>query len=318
MTFIREIQALASDSTTSLPDLLRKTKILARRLQSPLLEDWVNHELNGYSESDELPPYRIIKTQSMGSFASAHGTLRSEINTDLLPDKPSWHEMATTVELFLPVAYYQHFLESPAADDNSLGSPWPMNAVTWAQHNIQFFAERWVLQSAWRVVTRSDFAALLDTIRTRILDFALDLEAENPSAGEEPVGNAPPIKLDRVTHIINNTIFSGDTRAVAVGNVSATQSIHYGVIPGDIESLHAALLGLGVREDELVALDDALNQNPTHGEQEGLGPATRAWIANAAGNLGSGAAEWAGGLAAGGIYRVLEEPIKAFLGLLGQ
>jgi hypothetical protein len=234
MTLIGEIQELASDSTTSLPDLLRKTKILARRLQSPLLEDWVDHELKGYSDSDELPPYRVIQTQSMGSFAGLRGTHRSEINTNLLPDKPGWREMATTVSLPLPVAYYQHFLESPPAEDASLGSPWPVSAVTWAQHHIQFFTEPWVLQSAWRVVTRSDFAALLDTIRTRILDFALDLEAENPSAGEEPTGGLPPVNLDKVTHIINNTIFSGDTQTVAIGNLSSTQSVQHGVLPGDL------------------------------------------------------------------------------------
>jgi hypothetical protein len=58
VTLVREIHVGATDNATPLSDLLRKAKILAVRLGNRRLEEWVDRELNGYSTSDPLPPYR--------------------------------------------------------------------------------------------------------------------------------------------------------------------------------------------------------------------------------------------------------------------
>ncbi|MCE3277545.1 MAG: hypothetical protein K0R13_3400 [Propionibacteriaceae bacterium] len=117
MTLIREIQELASDSTTSLPDLLRKTKILARRLQSPELADWADHELNGYPADAELPSYRVHKTYSRGRFADYGRRADLQIDTNALPERPDWREMATTVYFREPIAYFQELIATPRTAD---------------------------------------------------------------------------------------------------------------------------------------------------------------------------------------------------------
>src|SRR4051794_33325572 len=73
MTLLREIQAAAVDSSVNLPDLLRKCKILGVRLGSAELKAWVDHELSGYPDVDNLPPYRVLEVQSYGSFAGGFG-----------------------------------------------------------------------------------------------------------------------------------------------------------------------------------------------------------------------------------------------------
>lgn len=48
----------AMSSTSNISGLLRKSLVVARKLKIKDFEDWVNQELNGYSE--EVPEYREI------------------------------------------------------------------------------------------------------------------------------------------------------------------------------------------------------------------------------------------------------------------
>ncbi|MBY0315621.1 MAG: hypothetical protein K2Q26_08885 [Bdellovibrionales bacterium] len=58
---VLELQREALSKNVGLTDLLRKAYFVARKLKVKELEDWVNHELNGYPSGVDLPPYRIIR-----------------------------------------------------------------------------------------------------------------------------------------------------------------------------------------------------------------------------------------------------------------
>jgi AbiTii len=55
-----EIINSLADDTKPLTGALLKTKILLHQLGAPELVAWVNAELNGYTNSEDLPPYRIV------------------------------------------------------------------------------------------------------------------------------------------------------------------------------------------------------------------------------------------------------------------
>jgi hypothetical protein len=96
------------------------------------------------------------------------------------------------------------------------------------------------LVEAWQVVPATVFSSMLTGICDRVLQLALDIEAENPAAGEAPPGDVP-IAEARVTQIFNQT-FYGDHTAVATsgsGNVSQQASTSI-----DISMLEVALRGL--------------------------------------------------------------------------
>lgn len=57
---VLELQKEALSKDVGLTDLLRKTYFVARKLKVKELEEWVNHELNGYPLGTDLPPYRTI------------------------------------------------------------------------------------------------------------------------------------------------------------------------------------------------------------------------------------------------------------------
>jgi len=59
MSLLEEIQTAAVDSTSDLGAILRRCKVLAARLGSKPLEEWLLWESNGYPAEAELPDYRV-------------------------------------------------------------------------------------------------------------------------------------------------------------------------------------------------------------------------------------------------------------------
>jgi hypothetical protein len=60
-TLIEEMQRDCIDSTASVSFLLRKVKLAAGKLGVAKVEEWVDHELNGYTFTDTVPEYRMVK-----------------------------------------------------------------------------------------------------------------------------------------------------------------------------------------------------------------------------------------------------------------
>jgi hypothetical protein len=58
---LEDIQDAAVDASSNLATLLRKCKVLAARLGSQPLEDWLLWESNGYPDDVPVPDYRICR-----------------------------------------------------------------------------------------------------------------------------------------------------------------------------------------------------------------------------------------------------------------
>lgn len=62
---VLELQRDAMDSSISVAGLLRKALVVSRKLGVGEMEEWINHELNGYGEAKEAPAYRKVRGQTM-------------------------------------------------------------------------------------------------------------------------------------------------------------------------------------------------------------------------------------------------------------
>ena len=75
MTLLEDIQQAAIDTNSDLAALLRKCKLLAARLGSRPIEEWVQWESNGYPDGVVVPNYRVwtlaIKGDFFGPFGAA-------------------------------------------------------------------------------------------------------------------------------------------------------------------------------------------------------------------------------------------------------
>jgi AbiTii len=66
MPLILQIQEAVLDSKSSVTDALRKAKIACAKLGLTDFGNWIELELNGYTEMDELPKYRMLYGRPQG------------------------------------------------------------------------------------------------------------------------------------------------------------------------------------------------------------------------------------------------------------
>src|SRR3972149_416226 len=80
MSLLEEIQTAAVDANSDLGTLLRKCKLLAARLGSQPLEDWLIWESNGYPDNIPVPGYRVWPLEIRGNFAGPFGSFLKNAN----------------------------------------------------------------------------------------------------------------------------------------------------------------------------------------------------------------------------------------------
>ena len=212
MSLLREIQNDAVNSDVKVSDLLRKCKILAYRLGNIDFKNWVEYELNGYPKDiDILPDYRILNNvNSKGHFSGAFGSgLRNaDMPTFNLPEV--LQESLSKANFYSPIAT----LEDLASSDSSvLTQDW--KPIIIANYGANMY-EGYVCMQAWKIIPTSFVIGMVDTIKTKILNFVLDIEMINKDAGDVEI-NSNPIPQEKVSQIFNITI-SGNVQNLASGN----------------------------------------------------------------------------------------------------
>ncbi len=282
MSLLRDIQAAAVESSTDVSTLLRKCKILAVRLGNEEFKKWVDHELNGYDTAEDLPEYRILHTESQGHFSGGFG---SSLNNAPIPPSclpKEFRDRVTKSYLMLPISAYSSLIDKE--DRHNAHEQWPADMV--AHFGRQIYQGMNCL-SAWKVIPYNALVALVDTIKTRVLNFALEIEGEAPNAGEAPP-NTPPLPQERVSQVFN-TYISGNVQNVATGSSHVTQAGEFSVVLGDFETLRNHLASLGVEADDISDLSSAIDEDTKAQGKPALGKRVQAWIGKMVGKAASGA-----------------------------
>lgn len=125
---------------------------------------------------------------------------------------------------------------------------------------------------------------MLDQIRNRILSFALEIEKENPEAGEAELGGDPPITPEKVQQSFVTHIYGG-TNIVASGSDNVIKDFQVKV--EDWSSLAQALLGLGLPEPDIESLQSAVEEDKD-GDEVPPGPAVKAWLGDVTARVAAG------------------------------
>ncbi|MDY3571625.1 hypothetical protein [Enterobacter hormaechei] len=214
MSLLREIQHAATDPAVDLPSLLRKCKILANRLGNPEFKQWVDFELNGYPDLAKLPDYRVFSARIHGDFTSKGGATLSdaEIREGAAPKEIRKHLF--TCELTPSVATIAALVQ-----DHSHGAKYLLDLRTVANFSDKVYEGMSCLR-AWKVIPANQLIGILDVIKTKILGFALEIEAENPESGEASV-NVQPVAQEKVQQMFNTYIVgNGNNIATAIHHVS--------------------------------------------------------------------------------------------------
>jgi hypothetical protein len=79
---------------------------------------------------------------------------------------------------------------------------------------------------------------VIETVRNKLLDFVLKIEAENPNAGEAAPGTYP-VKPEKVGQLVNN--YFGPVGNIAQQTQNFTQAANIGIQPQELSTLVSEL-----------------------------------------------------------------------------
>jgi hypothetical protein len=257
MTLLREIQEAAIDPKIDIVTVLRKARLLAARLKNADFESWVLRELNGYPEDTELPPYRIKPVTSKANLVIGLTRLpHARVIPTLIPEK--FRKWATTAYLRSSITEYASLVRSSELRvGGMLKSWWPQElAVKYGGSGYGNDLDRVECLEAWQEFGKDSLVGLIETVRTRVLEFALQIEMAAPEAGEAAAAGDAPLPQAQVTQIFYTTVV-GNSNAISTGGGYTVQSTTAGVGVGDLPALLAALRDGGVPAEQVAELKTA-------------------------------------------------------------
>lgn len=282
----------------SLLGLIAEDALIAPRLggkfrkRTVALKAWVHAELNGYSADAQVPDYReLAGLRLKGTFANAVRWIKNaDVPVSSLPE--AYQDAAMRTRLRAPVAELEGLVRT--ADGGSLKTT-PVPPEVYAR--LEIF-ELMTTMDLWCELSTQSVAGVVDQVRTRALTFLLELEAENPDAGDT-VGPTPGVEAARVGQLVQTVIYGNPTVVAVAPGANVNQVF---VAQGDLDALIAWPRNAGIPEEQLREL-------PASIERDGhtLGKKTKRWAtqaAKAAASVGRGVA-----------VAVIEAEVKQYLGL---
>jgi AbiTii len=284
MSLLTEIRDAAVDAKT-VAVALRKAKILAARLKNEPFKTWVDRELNGYPKDKEsLPSYRVVNAPAVGDFSGPFGSgLRNfPIPSTCLPE--NLRDYARRAFIFSGVGELEAFIET--AGSGGLSLPWPADLTVFVGTEI---VQDMNCLSARQEIPKAVFISIVEAVRSKLIDFVLEIEIADPSAGEAEAG-ATPLAPEKVSQIVHNTIYNyGGSANVASGSSHVTQNASANIRKNDMRDLVDYLRSIDITDGDLQDLKAALESEVRRPERGRWGPKVSGWIGRMVSKAASGA-----------------------------
>ncbi len=198
----------------SVSDLLRIAYTVARKLKVDKFASWAKQELDGYQSIDNsvIPEYRIVRGQLRGL-----NPYRGWIPA-VIPDDNFAHTVESTV-LFESVPEIEHLLSN---NNGTLQKPLP-HAASATLSKFFHMETQFTL-----IIERSALEGILQDIRQRVLEWALQLEEEGilgdgVQFSDEEKRTAQGSTVQNWT--TNNFIAPGGIQQLQQGTSHSTQSM---------------------------------------------------------------------------------------------
>lgn len=270
MKLLNDIIELLMTETGSLDEALLKTKVLLYHLEQKALVGWVNSELTGYGPSELLPDYRDVRARLFGNVSNGVYTH----NNMVLPTGHLTKKQITSLEGG-GMRQGLGVLEKMIAEmkkSNSLMRPLSPGCYGLLSET---FDDDYYVQRAWAQIEVSQVRQILTVVRSRLLDFVLELRSEVGATSPEEDIKKMTNELD-VPGMFGKAVF-GDNITIMVGNHNHQQTA-ITVTKYDKAALADELRQHRVNEDDISELGVALNRDPIPSRAGEYGPAVQGWM----------------------------------------
>ena len=231
MNLLHDIQASIVEEDADLGPILLKVRLLAARLGSQPLADWVKHESEGYPSDVPIPDYRVIPVTYTATFSGPFG---SGIKNAPIPQH--------LIEKFAGKHWVKHEVrQSIAAVDDLLatsskgGGPLSIDAsnlIILLQGKVY---EDYACNGVTGHVSRASLAEIRHSVRSRVLELTVELEKAIPEAASIVIGHGnegTPKNAATASQISQQIIYGNITSISASGEASVNVAIGSMDLPG--------------------------------------------------------------------------------------
>ena len=271
MKLIDDLIEGLTDKSSTLTDILIKTKVLAFKLKNQELTSWIDSELNGYP-SGQLPHYRILPCQVIGNLSNGYQRATNYPIPLTVLNKEE-REGMTKVRLYQSISTLDDFVHK--GDNTKMVMNVPPEMYGYLSRDLD---NDFVIEFARREIGKIQIIQVLTSVRTKLLDFLLKLNEENGESNDLNSLTQGTGK-DKVSSIFSSSVFGNNT-TIIVGDNNTQTLTNSNNSTGNFEELKKLLLETGMKEkdvQELEVIIDSDNPNPTNRE---FGTKVKSWVGN--------------------------------------
>lgn len=269
MKLLNEIIELLSTDNSNIENALIKTKVLLHKMGEKELLNWINNEINGYSNDNEnIPEYRIITTSVYGNATDGFTT---RWNNHLLPIEhlkkyPNLYEDLSNHKIRESISALNSLVESK---EQSLQVPIQVEVCSLLAKGLNSQVH---VESAHKAIGIAQIIQIQTQIRNRLLDFLLEL-SDRLSHTIDETNIKSQSKEIWTNELFKHTIF-GDNTTIIVGNNNENNSQN---IKNNTEELFKILKQLKITDQEVSELNDAIEKD-TKENKKTYGDNVKNWL----------------------------------------
>lgn len=257
-----QLQELSSSGNENATDLLRKALIVATKLDLPGFKDWISNELNGYKPKEKIPEYRRLRGE-VKIENPYHGLVPVSFAST------EFRDIVSTIQVAESIPSIIKLMDSPGGNIVYYFSP--------EQERRLAKLMTGPYMKPLRVVESSSMSGIVEIVKTKILEWSLQLESEG-ILGENLTFTNHEKEVAMTSKVINITNFQGVLGDVTGGSVIQTNTVN--IERANFESLKNHLREAGVDETSLSELETALNTDPVPQGSGAFGVKVSEWIGN--------------------------------------
>ncbi|MDZ5647366.1 hypothetical protein [Nitrospirillum sp. BR 11828] len=236
-SLVIQLQAAAMNSETLIADLLRMAKTVSVKLDLADVREWIDHEMNGYPDFNNLPEYRRL-VGTLKALNPYRGWIPAVIQDSRL------EEIVSTCRANEPIS---------SIEDTIRRTEKGIGYVSYSPNQQQqlILSDMFGFNTQFQVhIPISAAIRLLDAVRNRILDWSLSLE----KAGVLGIGMSfTQNEKEKVRNMANNTYnINGNIGVfgdVSKSHVHTNQSANYN--SSDLNDLAEAIRQIKISIEQL-------------------------------------------------------------------
>lgn len=294
LPLVLQLQHLAQRADSDIEELLRRSILVATKLNLDEFEQWCRNELFGYSENYEsLPSYR--KKRGKLYIRNPYHGLQPFYITD-----EDTNELITRADFSQSVGELLNLIQ--------MESPWLEKQLSSVVVDFLLKAQGDYPCEPVLTIDKSIARSVLTHVRNRIYDWSLTLE-KNGILGE----GMQFTREEKEKAITSTTYNIGNMQGIAgqVQDSKVTQTNQMIVNQMDLSTLLTTLKSVGVNENDLQELQVALAEDGKPSIKDNFGIKVSKWY----GKMISKAADGSWEIAIGTAANLLTQSLNSFYGL---